>query len=90
MPVPGEPLVHPSEDLRPHRSAGVVSKSFEEQISLPAVVGRGFGLNSQELQKPFFQMSGSLAKSITDDYGDLADRALKLYGGHGSREHYEG
>jgi hypothetical protein len=35
-------------------------------------------------------MSGSLAKSISDDYGELADRALKLYEDHGSREHYEG
>lgn len=49
-------------------------------------VGLLLGSNSQELQKPFFPMSGSLAQAITDEYGDLADRALALYGLNGNSE----
>jgi para-nitrobenzyl esterase len=45
------------------------------------------GSNSQEMQKPFFTaMSGTVAQGIKDDYGDLADQALALYGLTGSTE----
>ena len=44
------------------------------------------GSNSQELQKPFFPMSGGLTKAIADEYGELADQALKLYGLNGAAE----
>ena len=44
------------------------------------------GNNSQELQKPFFPMSGNLNKAIADQYGPLTDRALTLYGLNGASE----
>ena len=47
-------------------------------------VGLILGNNSQELQKPFFPMSGDLNKAISDQYGPLTDRALKLYGLNGA------
>jgi para-nitrobenzyl esterase len=49
-------------------------------------VGLMLGNNSQELQKPFFPMSGNLNKAIADQYGPLADRALTLYGLNGASE----
>jgi para-nitrobenzyl esterase len=47
-------------------------------------VGLILGNNSQELQKPFFPMSGGLNKAISDQYGPLSDRALTLYGLNGA------
>jgi len=49
-------------------------------------VGLLLGSNSQELQKPFFPMSGSLADAIKEEYGALAGRALELYGLSGTTE----
>ena len=49
-------------------------------------VGLILGNNSQELQRPFFPMSGGLSKAISDQYGPLADRALSLYGVNGATE----
>jgi para-nitrobenzyl esterase len=49
-------------------------------------VGLLLGSNSQELQKPFFPMSGSLADAIKEEYGPLAGRALALYGLSGTTE----
>jgi para-nitrobenzyl esterase len=49
-------------------------------------VGLMLGSNSQELQKPFFPMSGTLSKAIADEYSALADRALTLYGLNGATE----
>jgi len=44
-------------------------------------VGLMLGSNSQELQKPFFPMAaGGLHQAITQQYGALADSALKAYG----------
>jgi para-nitrobenzyl esterase len=43
-------------------------------------VGLLLGSNSQELQKPFFPMAGTLADAIKEQYGALANRALSLYG----------
>lgn len=37
------------------------------------------GSNSQELQKPFFPMNGSLREAISEQYGAQAQRALALY-----------
>ena len=45
--------------------------------------GLMLGTNSQELQKPFFPMSGSLRDAIENQYGKLAERALTLYGLNG-------
>jgi para-nitrobenzyl esterase len=44
------------------------------------------GSNSQELQRPFFPMSGSLPKAIEEQYGPLAQRALAAYGLSGGAE----
>jgi para-nitrobenzyl esterase len=44
------------------------------------------GSNSQELQKPFFPMAGTLRQAIAPEYGPLADRALTLYGLNGASE----
>jgi para-nitrobenzyl esterase len=44
------------------------------------------GSNSQELQRPFFPMQGTLTKAISDEYGALADRALAAYGLNGATE----
>jgi para-nitrobenzyl esterase len=49
-------------------------------------VGLILGNNSQEIQKPFFPMSGNLNRVIADEYGALADRALMLYGLNGASE----
>ena len=49
-------------------------------------VGLLLGSNSQELQKPFFPMSGNLADAIKEQYGPLAGRALALYGLAGTTE----
>jgi para-nitrobenzyl esterase len=38
------------------------------------------GSNSQELQRPFFPMSGDLRQAISEQYGPLASKALSLYG----------
>ena len=38
------------------------------------------GNNSQELQRPFFPMKGTLRESIADQYGSLANHALTAYG----------
>jgi para-nitrobenzyl esterase len=38
------------------------------------------GSNSQELQRPFFPMQGTLRQEIEHQYGPLATRALTLYG----------
>ena len=46
-------------------------------------VGLILGNNSQELQRPFFPMSGGLNAAIARQYGPLADRALTLYGLNG-------
>ncbi len=51
-------------------------KAFAEGREHP--VGLLLGSNSQELQKPFFPMSGSLADAIKEEYGPLAERALAL------------
>jgi para-nitrobenzyl esterase len=37
------------------------------------------GSNSQELQRPFFPMSGSLREAVSEQYGQLASKALALY-----------
>ena len=37
------------------------------------------GSNSQELQRPFFPMSGGLREAISEQYGPLASKALALY-----------
>jgi para-nitrobenzyl esterase len=52
-------------------------KAFAEGRELQ--VDLMLGSNSQELQKPFFPMSGTLRESISQQYGPLADRALALY-----------
>ena len=44
------------------------------------------GSNSQELQRPFFGMSGSLRQEVERQYGPLAERALQLYGLSGGAE----
>lgn len=44
------------------------------------------GSNSQELQRPFFGMSGSLREEIEKQYGPMAERALTLYGLRGGME----
>ena len=49
-------------------------------------VGLLLGSNSQELQRPFFGMSGSLRQEIQRQYGALGDRALALYGLNGAAE----
>jgi para-nitrobenzyl esterase len=49
-------------------------------------VGLMLGSNSQELQQPFFPMSGTLRDSIAKQYGSLAGRALALYGLNGAAE----
>lgn len=49
-------------------------------------VGLMLGSNSQELQRPFFPMSGSLREAIQEQYGSLASRALALYGVSGAQE----
>jgi para-nitrobenzyl esterase len=38
------------------------------------------GSNSQELQRPFFPMHGSLRQAISEQYGTQARQALALYG----------
>jgi para-nitrobenzyl esterase len=42
-------------------------------------VGLLLGSNSQELQRPFFPMQGTLRQQIERQYGPLAERALALY-----------
>jgi para-nitrobenzyl esterase len=49
-------------------------------------VGLLLGSNSQELQRPFFGVQGTLTKAISDEYGPLADRALAAYGLTGGAE----
>ncbi len=49
-------------------------------------VGLMLGSNSQELQRPFFPMSGNLRQAIEKQYGPLAKRALALYGLNGTAE----
>lgn len=49
-------------------------------------VGLLLGNNSQELQRPFFPMSGGLHAAIEKQYGPLADRAFELYGLSGAAE----
>src|SRR5579871_2899789 len=49
-------------------------------------VGLLLGSNSQELQRPFFPMTGNLADAIQQEYGTLGDRALTLYGLNGTSE----
>jgi len=49
-------------------------------------VGLLLGSNSQELQRPFFGMSGTLRQEIEKQYGALVDRALALYGLSGASE----
>ena len=49
-------------------------------------VGLILGNNSQELQRPFFPMSGGLNQAIANQFGPLADRALALYGLNGATE----
>ena len=44
------------------------------------------GTNSQELQRPFFPMSGDFRELIAKQYGTLSDRALALYGLSGTME----
>jgi para-nitrobenzyl esterase len=44
------------------------------------------GSNSQELQRPFFPMSGGLRQAISEQYGQLAPRALALYDLAGTAE----
>lgn len=49
-------------------------------------VGLLLGSNSQELQKPFFPMGGSLRDAIARQYGAPAERALVMYGLNGATE----
>jgi len=49
-------------------------------------VGLLLGSNSQELQRPFFPMTGGLREAIAEQYGALADRALAAYGLSGTAE----
>lgn len=49
-------------------------------------VGLMLGSNSQELQRPFFPMAGTLREAIQKQYGTLASRALTLYGLSGATE----
>jgi len=49
-------------------------------------VGLMLGSNSQELQRPFFPMSGTLREAIQAQFGSLASRALSLYGLGGGEE----
>lgn len=49
-------------------------------------VGLMLGSNSQELQRPFFPLATGLRGAIQEQYGALADRALKLYGLDGTSE----
>jgi para-nitrobenzyl esterase len=44
------------------------------------------GSNSQELQRPFFPMTGTLREAIAKQYGMLADQALAAYGLNGETE----
>ena len=44
------------------------------------------GSNSQELQRPFFGMTGTLRQEIEKQYGALAERALALYGLNGGSD----
>jgi para-nitrobenzyl esterase len=48
--------------------------------------GLMLGTNSQELQKPFFPMSGGLRDAIKNQYGPLAERALAVYGLNGTTQ----
>jgi para-nitrobenzyl esterase len=49
-------------------------------------VGLLLGSNSQELQRPFFPMTGTLREEIQRQYGPLAERALAVYGLSGGAE----
>jgi para-nitrobenzyl esterase len=49
-------------------------------------VGLMLGSNSQELQRPFFPMSGTLREAVQAQYGSLASRALTVYGLDGATE----
>ena len=49
-------------------------------------VGLMLGSNSQELQRPFFPMSGTLRDAIQEQYGSFAGRALAVYGLAGAAE----
>jgi para-nitrobenzyl esterase len=49
-------------------------------------VGLLLGSNSQELQRPFFPMTGSVREEIQRQYGALAERALGLYGLSGAAD----
>ena len=42
-------------------------------------VGLLLGSNSQELQRPFFPMTGGLRQAIAEQFGTLSERALALY-----------
>jgi para-nitrobenzyl esterase len=42
-------------------------------------VGLLLGSNSQELQRPFFPMTGGLRKAIAEQFGTMSERALALY-----------
>jgi len=59
-------------------------KAFAEGHELR--VGLMLGSNSQELQRPFFPMTGTLREAIKRQYGPLAARALSLYGLSGSSD----
>jgi len=49
-------------------------------------VGLLLGSNSQELQRPFFPMTGGLRQAIRAQYGPLADGALTAYGLSGATD----
>lgn len=49
-------------------------------------VGLMLGSNSQELQRPFFPMAGTLREAVQAQYGNLASRALTVYGLDGATE----
>lgn len=59
--------------LFPESPMKAFDEGQEERVDLM------LGSNSQELQKPFFPMKGSLREAISEQYGPQAQRALTLY-----------
>ena len=66
--------------LFPESPMKVFAEGKEHKVALL------LGSNSQELQRPFFGMTGTLREEIGRQYGALADRALALYGLNGASE----
>ncbi len=59
--------------LFPESPMRVFAEGHEQHVDLL------LGSNSQELQRPFFPMNGSLREAISQQYGPQAQRALTLY-----------